>query len=83
MAKQTFNPITYHSNTEPQIGDHVRSARDIDEEIDELFVVTDVGLGRLGNKICVKPINADPHGYGREYYYYCFCPQAKETVATT
>lgn len=60
----------YSSNTEPKVGDTVvLSPGDPNSEV---FLVTSVLGGRLGNKVTIRPVDKDT-GH-REYYYYCLCP---------
>lgn len=72
----------YKSNTEPKVGDKVRTGRDIRENGDYLYEVTSVLGGRVGNKVGIRLVE---HPTGRpigpreesslELYYYCLCPQ--------
>ena len=58
----------YKNNQEPKVGDTVRFKSDEDKS---LYRVTGVQGGRLGNKICVVPVEGE-RTFGREYYFYCF-----------
>ncbi len=62
-------PHVYATNEEPQIGDQVRFNSQPGEVA--THEVTDIGGGRLGNKVYVRPLN-DKEGYCQGYYYYCF-----------
>ncbi len=65
----------YQDNTQPKINDTVVFASD---DTNELYKVTSVQGGRLGNKVGVKPSN-NLETFSREYYYYCLCPVHSET----
>ena len=64
----------YQNNQEPKVGDRVRTSRDIDEGIDEVFTVEQVGGGRMGNKVLICPVGGE-WSDAYELYYYCLCPQ--------
>lgn len=77
MKNKNWKRTEYKNNQEPKVGDKVRSGRDMEDGVDELFIVETVGLGRLGNKVFIRPSNASNKGFvhGQELYYYCLCPQ--------
>ena len=58
--------MEYQTNIEPKIGDRVTL-----KSSDKIFTVEQVGLGRLGNKVAVRPEGDNSVGSWREYYFYC------------
>ena len=71
-----MNKQAYKTNKQPKVGDIVRCCRDMEEKIDRLFKVEAVRLGRVENKVFIRPLdlpNGEPNGM--ELYYYCLCPQ--------
>ena len=63
----------YNNNMEPKIGDKVRFRSE--GQNGDVYMVTSVRGGRIGNKVGVVPMNhrdVPMSTFSREYYYYCF-----------